>query len=447
MLPKKIPTLLALFILFFSIGIISIVIQKATSGKPSASASQAPVNLMVTNITDTSCKIIWETSATVTGMVTLTAPNKTTVTAYDERDLAGKLTPYATHSVLVKNLTPNTTYTIAIMANGKPVTPKDKPFTVTTGPGINDTTVSGFEPSYGTVKTSDGKPASGGIVVLSLENSQSVSTLITPSGSWIIPLNFIRTKDLSRYLPYSEAAVESITVYYGSQKTDAITTINNDSPVPDMTVGGSYDFRNQSKGKASSSVASNSTKTPNARSLLAQRNQGSVLGTTTGKTGQISVGGVSISSPTNNSSITSTRPLIQGTGIPGKTLSISVGMAHPQTGKTSVKANGVWQYTPPRPLSFGKQNTTITTVDRNGKTVVLTSVFTVLKAGSQVLGDATPSATTTVSATETATMTPTPTIEDTITLEPMPEPGGSVPTILLIVFAVGLVAGGAFFLL
>ena len=427
------------------VGIISLFVQKMASKKIN-SASQEPTNLMITNVTDTSAKIIWQTTTPVTGVITLVAPNKTKITAYDERDVAGKLNTYLTHSVLVKNLTPNTSYTVTVALNGKPVISKDKPYSLQTGPSILDTTVSGFEPSYGSIKTSDGKPASGGLVVLTLDNSQIVSTLVTPSGSWIIPLNFIRTKDLSRYLPYGDQLTETIAVYYGTDKTEAITDINNDAPVPDMTIGGSYDFRNQlTKLKSNTSTNSKGTLS-NAKSLLAQRKTGAILGSTTKANAQQKIGGVSISLPQNNSSLVSNRPLFQGTGIPGKTISISVGINQPQKAKTAVNANGLWQYTPSKPLGSGKQNATITTVDEKGKSIVLSTVFTILKGGSQVLGDATPSAT--LSVTPTIELTPTPTVEVTpLATEPMPTSGGSLPTVLLMIVGVGFVAGGILFLL
>ncbi|MCJ7826532.1 hypothetical protein MUP56_02875, partial [Patescibacteria group bacterium] len=97
--PKKIPTLLALFILFFVIGAISLLVQKATSVQTNASPSEEPKNLMITNISDMSCKVIWQTTTPMTGLVTLTSKAQAPTTAKDERDLTGKLNAYTTHSV------------------------------------------------------------------------------------------------------------------------------------------------------------------------------------------------------------------------------------------------------------------------------------------------------------------------------------------------------------
>lgn len=423
--PKKIPTLLALFILFFLIGVISLVVQKATSVQTKASPSEDPKNLMITNVSDMSCKVIWQTATPTTGLVKLTSKAQATITANDERDLTGKLNVYTTHSILVKNLQPNTTYEITVLSNGKRYPPKDKPITFQTGATISDTTPSGFEPAYGMVKIYDGKPASGGLVVITLEGSQPLSTLITQSGSWIIPLNVIRTKDLSQFVPTSSITTETITVYYDTEKTESVTDTENDAPVPDMTIGGTYDFRDQqTKRKSINSLADatsnnreavlgNSAPTPTPTSILGK------------------IGGVAITAPVQNASLVSNRPLIQGTGISGKTVTVTVGIEKPVSGKTTVGANGLWSFTPVKPLSNGKQSVTITTADEKGKAIALTTTFTILKSGSQVLGDATPS----------ATLEPTPE-EASITAEPMPEPGSTLPTILLILAAVGMVAGG-----
>lgn len=423
-IPRKIPTLLALFILFFTIGAISFFIQKITSGQTRASPSLEPKNLMVTNVSDTSCKIIWQTATPATGMVNLTSKTNTKITAQDERDAAGTLHTYGAHSVLIKNLKPDTTYTIEVVSNGRRFPAKDNLYTFQTGPTITDTTVAGFEPSYGMIKTYDGKPATGGLVVVTLENSQPISTLIAASGSWIVPLNFIRTKDLSRYLPASERIMETITVYYDSEKTDSITDTENDSPVPDMTVGSSYDFRNKEV----------KNKTINTLSDTSVQNQESVLGvqaTTPSPTPLVQkIGGVSITSPTQNASLVSNRPMITGTGIPGKTVTLTLGINKPISAKATVGSNGLWSYTPNKALFVGKQSVTVTTVDEKGKPIALTNLFTILKSGTQVLGDATPS----------ATLEPTP--ESSITAQPLPEPGTTLPTILLILVGVGMIAGG-----
>ena len=428
-MPKKIPTLLALFLLFFTIGVVSFFVQKLTSGQTKASSSYEPKNLMITNVTDTSCKIIWQTETPLTGIITLSSKNNAKITAYDERDVTGKMNKYTTHSVSVKNLQPSTSYTVSVISGGKQFPTNNTPYTVQTGATLPDGATTGFEPAYGTVKTREEKPASGGIVVLSFEGSQPLSTLITASGSWIIPLNIIRTKDLSKYMPTENTTMETIAVYYNTEKTESITDTANDSPVPDMTIGSSYDFRNQqSKAKTAQTLA-DVTKTKPASVLGAQTQSPTPIPTSASK-----IGGIAITTPVANASLVSTRPLIQGTGIPGKSVTITVGIQKPITGKATIGTNGLWSFTPTKPLAVGKQSVTITTVDEKGKSVALTTLFTILKSGTQVLGDATPSATIEPTATETP--------EASITAKPMPEPGTWEPTALLLLVGIGLITGG-----
>jgi uncharacterized surface anchored protein len=106
-----------------------------------------------------------------------------------------------------------------------------------------------------------------------------------------------------------------------------------------------------------------------------------------------------------------------------------------------IGADGMWRYTPPKPLSEGKQSVTITTSDAKNQTVALTHVFEILKSGTQVLGEATPSAT----LTPTIDMTPTPT--STLAGEPIPETGSPLPLLLLLILGVSLVSSGAFILI
>ena len=102
-------------------------------------------------------------------------------------------------------------------------------------------------------------------------------------------------------------------------------------------------------------------------------------------------GGVALTAPVQGATLSSTKPLISGIGIPGKTVTITIGITEPTIGSTIVGKDGVWRYTPKQAFLPGKQSITITTVDAKNKPVAITHTFTILKSGSQVLGDATPS--------------------------------------------------------
>jgi hypothetical protein len=116
----------------------------------------------------------------------------------------------------------------------------------------------------------------------------------------------------------------------------------------------------------------------------------------------------------------------------------------------------LWSYTPKKPLSPGKQSVTMTTNNLQNKPVAVTHMFEIFKSGTQVLGDATPSATPASPAgvlTPTATLAPvatdtaTPTPESTLAAQPVPTSGNELPTIILLVIGAGLLLGGGIVLM
>ena len=94
------------------------------------------------------------------------------------------------------------------------------------------------------------------------------------------------------------------------------------------------------------------------------------------------------------------------------------------------------------PLQEGKQSVTITTANAQNKTVAITHTFEILKSGTQVLGDATPSATLTPLPTVTDEPTPT----STLAGDPIPTTGSPLPLIMLLILGFGLLSGGVLIL-
>ncbi len=100
----------------------------------------------------------------------------------------------------------------------------------------------------------------------------------------------------------------------------------------------------------------------------------------------------------------------------------------------------------------------MTTKNLQNKPVAITHMFEILKSGTQVLGDATPSATLTPATTGTIMPTPTTTPESTISAtptatasatptealaaQPVPTSGNELPTIILLIISIGLLIGG-----
>lgn len=426
---KRIPTFLALLLLVVTVGGIGYLFEGITRRETKASLSIEPKSIMVTNLTDSSCTLTWQTDELTTGTILVTSAGGKKYSSFDERDITGKMGKYLTHSVTVRTLTPSTTYDVTILSNGKKFPLEGKPLQVTTFPTLASSAPL-FEPAFGSIQTPSGSPAEGALVYITLEGSQTLSTLVRTSGSWVIPLSLVRTQDGAAYIEQSDRISETLVIQLGSSESRVTTDTLNDAPVPDIILGQPYDFRGRDAKKPTQeplAQAQNSSTTPPKQA---------VLGVTTDK----AINGVNITAPVQGASISSTKPLISGIGIPGKTITITIGITDPLLGTALVGRDGLWRYTPTKALMPGKQSVTITTVDTKSKPVAITHTFTILKSGSQVLGDATASATITV------TLTPTPTLESTESAETtgdeMPTSGSFLPTMLLIAFGCLLFVGG-----
>lgn len=417
----RIPAFLGILLVFALVGGLIALFEWYSRKPSSASGSVIPTNVAVTNISDTGFTVVWTTPSPATGAIKIVSPKKTPATFFDDRDTTGKMGRYSIHSVNIRSLAPTTSYSFLILSNGKNYHESGKPYAITTASALSGGGT-GLEPAYGAINDIGGSPVAGAIILVTLEQGQLLSTLTSPSGSWLLSLGLARTASLTAYLDGAKRLTETIRVLWSDQEATAITDTLNDAPVPTMVLGKTYDFRKQQ---------------------AAARDIPTVLGdaTTTTPTTAKTVG---LTLPPQNASLATTIPLIQGTGIPGKMVSVVVGITKPISGTTTVGGDGMWRYIPTKSLTAGKQSVTATTTDQRGKPVAFTHTFTILKSGTQVLGDATPSATleptptATPSASPSATPSPTPQLEG----EPVPQSGTTLPTILILVIGLGFIMGG-----
>lgn len=429
----RIPTIAGLILVVIAAGLIIALFEKLTRMPTDARGSSVPQDVAVTNVGDKGFTVVWTTPNPATGMISILSPKTSPSTAYDDRDTGGgSPKPYLTHSVTVRSLSPATPYTFAILSNGKKYLDNNGPYSATTAVSISGES-SGLEPAYGTVHDSAGTPVGGAIVLITIERGQLLSTVTSPSGTWLVSLGFARNASLSKYLSSDERLTETIRVLSGNQEATAITDTLNDAPVPTMILGKTYDFRKQQALQKNSSMAQAGKESP------------SVLGdTTTAKSSSANI--VSITSPAQNAALATSLPLIQGTGIPGKKVSVVLGITSPISGTATVGTDGIWRYTPTKSLGAGKQSVTATSVDGRGKTIALTNTFTILKSGTQVLGDATPSASLSPTFTPTPTATgeasPSATPTPQLAGEPVPTSGTTLPTILLLLMGLTMMTGG-----
>jgi hypothetical protein len=455
--PTKIPTIVGIILTVLIVGIIAVTTEYYLRTTTTASGSIQPANVQITNISDSMFTISWTTQLPATGVVSVSSAKGTQI-LFDDQDSNAAQTgskqgqgQYVTHSVTFRAASPDTDYAITILSNGKKNVNGSAPYTAHTAQVL--TTASGnIGPAYGTIVSDTNQPISGALVYLTLEGGQTLSTVSKTSGTWLIPLNLVRTQDLTSFLPATDRMDETISVEVNGMVIHTRTDTLNDSPVPNMTPGKTYDFRKLNAKAPGQPLAL--LPTPQTK-----MSTGAVLGTTSTKPANI----VSLVIPAEGAALPTTLPLIQGTGIAGKTVSLILGITNPIGDTAIVGANGLWSYTPKKPLAPGKQSITITTTNLQNKPVAITHMFEILKSGTQVLGDATPSATLTPTVTPTTTPnitdTPTPTStpdlsasisatpESTLAAQPVPTSGYELPTILLFILSVGLMIGGGIVLI
>ena len=423
--PVKIPTFIGLLIVIGFVAGFGFLYERANPFTIQASPLEKPAGVMLSNMSDTAVTVSWMTTNPTTGAVVYTTGNRQT-TAFDERDVARSvrgnvntktLGSYKTHFVTVRGLSPSTAYTFKILSGGRQHQDGDKPYQVSTAPLLPPST-STETPAYGSVLTSGNQPAEGALVFLTLTGSQTLSSIVKATGTWLIPLSTVRSDSLASYIESDGAVIqETIRVVSPDGEANALSDTQNDSPVPAITIGKTYDFRGlQSK---------------NNKSTLAQATNPNVLGSQT----EVKI---ALSQPAQNAHITSNYPLVSGTGIPGKPVTVTLGITKPYTGTATVSPDGTWRYSPTKPLAPGRQSVTMTTFTADNKPFAVTNIFEIMKSGTQVLGDATASGSL-VTPSPTLATTPVPT--STLAGEPLPISGNFAPTLLLLILGLGLLAG------
>jgi hypothetical protein len=426
----RIPTLLAFLFIGGVLATITMVSRYATT-PTEADAGTIPKEVVVTNITDAGFTVTWQTEKPTRGVISVSSSSRPTkFTFFDERNTNDSTLTFTTHSVQVRELQPQTSYSFTILPSEKTVGEKHE-YEVTTGPSL-PLNSNQLGPSYGTVMDTNGSPADGALVYINLPGSQVVSTLVKSTGSFLLPLNLIRKEDLSAYLPVnSERVPMTITVKLNGSIATATSDTLNDSPIPEMILGQSYDFRGHhaSKNTSNEKPVAN-TVSSSFLSVLGSQNE------------NIASNAFQLLTPKQGAAVSSFFPFITGTGLPGKLVSVTLGIKNSQVGTTTVTTDGTWTYTPKKALDAGNQSVTVSSTNKENNPIAITHLFEVLKSGTQVLGVATPSGIPTISV---PTLTPTrvasisPTLTVATPTPDIPTTSTILPTTLLL--GAGIIVG------
>ncbi len=443
-----IPTIIGLFVLIVGIGIGVFLVERSQVFRLGAQAEKAPKNIRVTNITDSSFTVSWTTDKEYVGYIiwgeSNSSINKTV--SFEENK------PTTTNLVTINNLNPLTNYYFKINSGGVEFDNSGIPWSVTTAPKIDS--IPSTQVISGTILTASGQPAANVLVYATAAGGSPLVTKTSSNGSWVIPISTSRTyPDLSSYLPIS-AKDPTINIFVqGGPRgiASAQVFLESASPAPSITLGQTYDFRNEE----------NSLELPKASLELPQSTSSPRITSTTGTDKFPTT--VSLISIKEKESITTTKPEFFGQGPPGTTITIKL-ESEPIIKTLTIGSSGSWQWSPPSDLTEGEHTITISWRDSSGILRTITRSFTVLAAEGPAF-ESSPSATTptptptptktpTSTPTPKPTSTPTPTRPITPTASPSPTPrvslpsttsgiptaGDLTPTIALLMMSLGLIS-------
>lgn len=423
---RRVPTIVAILILLIGVTAGVVLVNKGSSLFIKANPGITPQQIKVTNIGEDSFSVSWLTDNPTIGLVQYSTSGGPSLTARDDRDqVSGQQKEFLAHQTTIKGLKPATIYNYKIISGGKTFD-NNQLYRVTTAPQFQGQ-IPANDAAYGMVIDKNGSPAEGVIVYISLANATTLSTLTKSSGSWVIPLNLARSTDLSAFATYDKEASILEIFFQGGQLGVAtvVTTAKDDSPLPTITLGKSYDFR-----AGIPKEQKETTSVPSSSKFFVEETLAPVSSD------------LKITSPSSGEEINSAKPEIFGTGPAGESLTITVNSPATLSAQIAVDADGTWTWTPPSSLTPGEHTVTVSLAD--GRKV--SRFFTVLAAGTSDL----PSFTSTPSATMTPTaipeLSPTATPASRVSLPStesgVPEPGNLTPTLILSIIGIVLISLG-----
>ncbi|TSC88746.1 MAG: hypothetical protein G01um10145_772 [Microgenomates group bacterium Gr01-1014_5] len=318
-----------------------------TSFFGTASPEETPKEVKITNISDNSFSVSWVTPDKQNlGFLAYGETERLGNSASDDRDTSGTQERY-THHVSLKNLLPSTNYFFKIGSGSKEYDNDSSSYQITTAPTTTDPPPLA-DPAYGKILTPQGAPATDVLVYLTVDRGTPLSSYTRNDGNWLITLNNARRADLSTYISYKETGDNISLLVNGSNlgRATANADTNNDNPVPDITLGQSYEF-------GTLGSAPQTTTAPVAESAPSSFSLEPVANVQ-----EASPSALEIQTPAAETAISDSTPTFTGTGKPGEILDIII-ESNPIRAKVTVGADGTWAYTPTQNLESGEHKVTI----------------------------------------------------------------------------------------
>ena len=466
---KRIPTIIGLLILIIGVGAGIYLVGQKSFLKEKLDPESAPKKIKITNVTDSQFSVSWTTSKAAIGLVKYGTTSSPDSSLPDDRDQrSGEKTAFKTHYVTLSGLKPLTKYYFKIGSGSEKnlFDNNGKPYEITTGPAL------GAQPPSdlinGKAVAESGGPAAGAIVYATLPETAPLSAQVKVDGTWLIPLSSARIPDLSDYATYDPQTTLIDIFVQGEEKTaKATTNTANDSPVPEIALGKTYDFVEGTVVEKTEELAQATV--PEATASSEENSEPEIepweeeeyyedyeeeyyeeeeeipsqfpleplanLPVEATPSAQVEL----LNPQTEGETINSLKPEFLGTGPARKVLRVKIYSEEIYASTVVVDSEGNWSFTPPEDLEPGTHRITITYVDDYGEEQTLERNFIIASSGDNDLPSftATPSGEATTAASPSpTTSTPSARTSTPSTGSGVPSPGTVNPTILML--ALGL---------
>jgi hypothetical protein len=379
----------------------------------------------IANIRDTSATVFWRTSMPTQGYVMYgSQPGALSQKAYDERDIASRLSKRRNHVVTLANIpSQKDIYFQLVVDEAVLGQSAGIPFTAKTGRPL--TSALDLEPIYGEVSRQSGSLEKEAVVILTISKAKPLLTQTNEDGTFLFaPCCLYNVNSGEPVYPAKDESVRMEIVSEDGTSKLLESTLASVSPLQQTIIVDSKDDVVQ----IAQTDRSSNTAQPE---VLAASDS------------IIKFDPVDIIFPRDQASIPGTRPLVRGVGEPNEIVKGKFPEAN-RLFQVEIDEDRNWLYQPSFDFAPGDHTLIVSTRNAQGQPVQLSRSFSILKSGEAVLGDATGSATLTPTLfpTPETTATPSPT---TVELTPTPPVTGisiipfALISLVLIVIGAGIV--------
>lgn len=463
---KRIPTLVGLVILIVGVAAGIFLVKKEQVFSPRANLDKSPTQIRITNVTDSSFTVSWFTKEATLGYVVWGGQKNNLDQIAKSINESGEPTKKNLHYVQIQGLSPTTNYYFKLAADTQNnlYDNQGQAYQLVTAPNLGS--LPSPDTIYGTALNQDGRPAQDSIVYLTIANGQPTSTQVKSNGNWVLSLSTIRTEGSDDWVKYDlENTLLDLVIYDTAGKaTNIVTTTGCARPVPTITLGKTYDFRELcGNSQPTATPIPTATPTPSATDTSNQTADNSGFDLDNPKvTPPVQKTGITIDNPSQDGEqLNTTKPQFYGSSTGTENLStntvitIKVESLETYTGTATLDEEGKWTWDLPKDVELepGEHTITISYIDDEGKEQTLSRTFIVASGedgtpafeASSSASSATPSATpTSKPTTPTPTSTSSATTRTTMpsTESGVPASGYLTPTFILAILGIGLFALG-----